>query len=337
MKKLFKQISKTFLIAIMAIVTTLTFVGCGNTTSSKNSNINASEITDTNTGNEDKDKADNVSDSDDKKDQEVSEKIELYGIYKYTRELNFDDCDRSNSEEVIKYFKTRDFNGVYNAIKPLGFDKFISNKDDDGNELMFYFNGELFTYITSNNGKYEINNTSSKVEEKIEKIEANQDGTYTLFIAFEYENTKTPLLIKFSITKIANTENLLTDNTFTYTASSAIINYDINSNATKEDVYKVLANMFNLEVSEDLNTEIQNILGSKLYGFNKDLSRLSIIDRNGEISETISFAMANSNNEFTIDGLTYKLEKHYSILSSSEYIELSINIIDNTKLIFTIA
>ena len=126
MKKLFKQISKTFLIAIMAIVTTLTFVGCGNTTSSKNSNINASEITDTNTGNEDKDKADNVSDSDDKKDQEVSEKIELYGIYKYTRELNFDDCDRSNSEEVIKYFKTRDFNGVYNAIKPLGFDAYKS-------------------------------------------------------------------------------------------------------------------------------------------------------------------------------------------------------------------
>ena len=48
--------------------------------------------------------------------------------------------------------------------------------------------------------------------------------------------------------------------------------------------------------------------------------------------------MVDSNNEFTLNGITYKVTAHSFTLSENvEVIELSINILDNTNLVFKIS
>lgn len=338
MKNFFKQISKTFIVAIMILVTTVTFVGCGKN-KSKTASINASEITDTNNGDN---KADNVSDDKDSKNNpsEDEQKIELSGIYKYTRELTFDDCDRSNEAEVIEYFKTRDFNGVYDAVKPLGFDNFISNHTESA-ESMFYFNGNNASIILATNGNYTlVPGSEFLANETFIKIEDNNDGTYTLYIAFiTNTDVTTPLVVKIPITKVANSENILTDNIFKFVNGSAHIDYDLTNKPTTEATIASLANIFNLEVSENTLQEIENLLSEKVFGFNEDLTRASLLKLTEE--NTIggsSFTMVNSSNEFSLNGITYKVTAHsFTLAENVEVIELSINILDNTNLVFKIS
>lgn len=340
MKNFFKQISKTFIVAIMILVTTITFVGCGkNNNQSKNATINASEITDTN---HDQDKADNVSDDKDSdKDSQEEQKIELFGIYKYTRTLTFDDCDRTNEAEVIKYFQTRDFNGVYNAVKPLGFDKFINNHAVSDAETMFYFNGSAVSIILATNENYSlVADSEFLTNETFKKIEDNKDGTYTLYIAFiTNEDVITPLIVKIPITKVANSENILVDDIFRFVDGSAYIDYDLTNRPTTETIIKTIANIFNIEYSETTLQEVENLLKEKVFGFNETLKRASLLKLTEEntICET-TFTMVNSNNKFTLNGITYTLTAHnFTISENVEVVELSINILDNTNLVFKVS
>ena len=66
-------------------------------------------------------------------------------------------------------------------------------------------------------------------------------------------------------------------NIFKFVNGSAHIDYDLTNKPTTEATIANLANIFNLEVSENTLQEIENLLSEKVFGFNEDLTRASLL------------------------------------------------------------
>lgn len=343
MKKFFKQISKSFLIVLMILITTTTFVGCGKNNKSKNASVSTINISDTSQEDDNK-TAENVSDNDEENEQNIT----LSGIYQFAKKATFEDCERDNADEVISFFRTRDFNGVYNAVKPLGFDEFISNFNSTVNaERLFLFeDGKVKEiYKTANSYKFPLNQNAENISDFTSKIVLNDDSTYTIFVNFKYNNTKTPLVVKFQLQKIEDTENFESDYLYTYEKNSARINFDINSSFNEIEIIDNIARFFNLDSNElhdfvqnptnNILDYIENPLTDVIYGISENFTRFSSIKTDENFKE-ISFDKV-SNNSFSLNGFKYNIEDHYYIIEEgNEVVTLSITVSDNAKLIFNI-
>ena len=123
MKKFMKSFIKTLSLIFVVAFASLPFIGCSNKSANKNTDSPALEnIADT--GNEEE-SSENV--STEEETPVATEIKELNGIYKMARTIGYKDTWFEKQEDAIKFFNTKDINGVYNALRVLDFSKYYNN------------------------------------------------------------------------------------------------------------------------------------------------------------------------------------------------------------------
>ncbi len=361
MKKISKILLKSFTLVFAVMFAGFSFIGCSNS-KSKTAVPAATEITDTTNTTEN---AETTTEEDNETSIETEETEELPseneteqetiidfttldGIYQITKTITFDDADRTNADEVITYFKTRDFNGVYNVIESLGYEDFnpIYTEESTGKvyEKMLFFTEGFITGIESHNGGYYfLDSEIVLADQMISKVEYNtKSDEYILYFVFTYidetslELVETPLLFKVPVKNIKLSEHLFDGNAYIYKENSAIVKIDNNDILTQEAYEAKLAKIFELKSSENTFDQVATKLASYIYFVSDDTSRLSIITVD-EKGLYFSYCELSANTYYSIAGLNLKLEKHiYNLETMTEEITLSISIQGNTRLLFTI-
>lgn len=259
MKKSIKKLITT-LSLILVITFSVFAVAC-----SDSSNKTASTNTATNIAADQNstDNSENVSNSNPTTPQEPSFDIStLNGIYKYTSsEYSFDDKYYDRLSELISFFKTKDENGVFYAVKQLGFDEFISNITTDKTynkpKAILINNGEVlnlcydesgfYSYIDKTNN-YSLTAISNKINASRNdiKFEVNEDSI-SIYYQFTYTNDSnqvisTPLYIKTTLEKQPHSTNLFTGKVFEYQANSLKLSISPVSQVEKDVYLEMLAN-----------------------------------------------------------------------------------------------
>ena len=359
------KILKSFALVFVVVFAGISVMACSNS-KSKTSAPNATQITDTNTSEENADEIntdnqnqnnsseedttenESIENNDSIEETPVIELNELNGIYKLTKTITFDDADRTNADEVIEYFKTRDFNGVHHVIEKLGYKDYNPIKTSEATnttfEEMFYFEGSTFSVVDhANNGFYFYNEIPVEASSVISKVEYLEDSdTYVLYMYFSYidedsdERVNTPLLFKVPVQKVDFSNDILTGNNYEYKSNTAVVIIDNNDILTQEAYESKLAEIFALEQTENVFDQISAILSSWNYIVSNDTSRLAITATN-ETYEFVSFCELSNNTYYSIAGLMLKLENHtFNLETKKDEITLSVSIQNNTRLSFTI-
>lgn len=273
------------------------------------------------------------------------------GIYKFYNIPTFLDIYYDDYDKLITYFETTDLNGVYNAVKPLGYDEFVKNIKTNDEFHAFYVSGnEIKTLSYDNNGKYTLLNdietfTFETNEGKITtslgdklKIEFDETtNTPTVYAQFYYVNTDsetvyTPLYIKYNLQATSNSVDVLEGKEYSYSKKSS----NIVSTSTEQFDLNVkiqnLAKLLGLKVDEGANiTEvIEAAFSANTYLFSEDGSRITIKGEN-----SFSISKANENGEFVWNDATAKISFHeHNISTGIDNIVFSIQIDETTQFIF---
>lgn len=369
MKNFIKKISSFLSLILVIAISFMALTACSksNDTESENT-ITTAPITDTSTA-EDEKVADEVSDEDenleeestteentDQSDDKTTEEPTLStlsnSIFKFQNEkLTLSDIYYYDESELFDYFKTTDLNGVYYAVKELGFDSFANqilsfeengetynksinlkiNSNEPSSIIEYYYNNDneftsiktLFTFdITENN---EIT-TSDDCYVMTYNAESN---TISIAYRFTYINEstgeveKTPLFIKTNLYCYEPLEFTQTWNSYSLIAQSATI--ESKSEAiTQDEGYANLAKLINIS-QEDLLTTLSectlivspNQL-SKLY-----ITYNSTLILTEKVENADSFRVHNS---FNIDIIS----EDYNIDSESTTLNIQIVIDENT-------
>ena len=356
--KILKSLALVFVIMFAGV----SVMACSNS-KSKTSAPNATQITDTNTTEENADEintenqnqnetTENEStntDEDSAQESPVIEVTELDGIYKITKTITFNDADRANADEVIKYFKTKDFNGIHHVIEKLGYeDNYnpvkVFDHTDIPFEVMLHISNNELKAINFANGVYIFySNTPVDASSIIKKIEFNEkSNTYMLYIAFSYydiaeaKTVVTPLLFKVPVQKVEISNDIFEGINYEYKSNSAIVKIDNNDILDQNTYEKKLAEIFNFDTTENVFDLITAELSSYNYILSPDSSRLTVTL---EESTTKYFAFCElSNNTFyEIGGFKVRLEDHvFNLETKKDEITLSISIQNETRLVITI-
>ncbi len=350
MKKFNKTIKSLALVFVIMFASVLV-IACSNS-KSKNAAPAATTISDTENSNEqnqeisDETKEESTDEENNKEDTQPEITIDsLNGIYQVTRTITFDDADRSNAEEVIAFFETRDFNGVHHVIDKLGYKDYnpltYVEEDDELIEEMFLIKDSGLNEVTRTNGVYRFEKEeATDIKSIIKKVEFNKDtNTYTLYVAFVYTDSATsklvisPLIFKIPVKQVSYSENVLNGKTYIYKTNSAIVKIDNNDILTQEVYESKLAEIFNFENTENIFEQITTELSSYEYIISNDSSRLTVVYDDID-AKYIAFCNLSQNKFYNIAGFNVKLEDHtYNLeLNKDEYI-LSISIQNETRLI----
>lgn len=355
MKKTLKGILNSLTLIAMVLVIALsviTFVGVSKNTptSSGTKSEQVSNPGGTNTGNPSNPEPENPT---------PAETFELSGIYQFDRELSFDDIYYKDETELINYFKTKDLNGVYNAVKPLGFDKFIMDmvKHND-NFVAYYFNEGKAQPMETQNGTFSF--LSSKYED-YEDVDFDytigEDGTITTSVPvlnlefnsktnelvmvaqFYYtdENDNdvlTPLYVKATLSSVEDSTKLFGNGEYSYVAASATVETTSNMNVDINSKLDTLMTMLNIEPVEGKTARelIESVFAGRKLHLNDDASRIVFVDENGDFSitpvntETKTFTWNNANVKMTSRKLN--LEKNKFV------VVFEIEVDEESKLVF---
>jgi hypothetical protein len=211
MKKAHQFLLKSFVFVIAISVAVLTFVGCKNKEDESNNNINNVSTVQPITGDNSQD---NTADLVGNKNPSLN-LYEIKSIYEYAKNPNFNNVTYDNIDAVLKFFNTRDLNGVHKAAKKLGFDTFIANEfilDDEPIEYFVSIDGTespvYTTFIQDEFGTFLMLDENKFNYELVKNIFINENGNFVLQIQFTYTNEagetiETPLMINLELTKIA--------------------------------------------------------------------------------------------------------------------------------------
>lgn len=339
MRKIIKNIAKTLSIALIFAFVCLPLAACSkDKNANKNLNTNIENIsTDKNAEN-----AENQESSEENTPAEEpeEEKITLNGIYKVSKTIDYKDIWYENEEETIKYFETRDINGVYNALRKLGFKEnttFKKTIDEKTYEVMFRFTKSKvhFTLAIDENEFFDID--TYEYDNIIHKIEIDENESIYAYIQFTYEDesgntVKTPAFIKCPLTFIENTDNIFVGQNYIYKEDSAIIKFSNDAEIDNESATNKLASLYEIdEACEDKFAEIISILNSENYNLSADLSKLTITDELGYYKfSTVS------DNIYTFKLLNLKLEsRQLNITTNVEELVFTIQIDNNSTFEFT--
>lgn len=211
MRKAHHFLLKSFVFVIAISIAVLAFVGCKNNEYETNNNIsNVSTIQPITGDNSQDNTADLVG------DQNSSVTLyEIKSIYEYAKNPNFNNVTYDNLDAVLKFFNTRDLNGVHKAAKKLGFDTFIADKFILDNEPIEYFvsidgidSPVYTTFIQDEYGNFLMLDENKFNYELVKNIFINADGNFVLQIQFTYTNEAgetiaTPLMINLELSKVA--------------------------------------------------------------------------------------------------------------------------------------
>ena len=225
MKKLSKFFMKSFVFIFALSFAVLTFVGCKDNTDDASDNIsNVSTVQPITGDNSQGNNADYVTDTDndDKKDDETQNEskppvtlYEIKSIYEYAKNPNFNNVTYDNLESVLKFFNTRDLNGVHKAAKKLGFDTFIASEfilDDEPIQYFVSIDGAVSptytTFIQDEYGNFIMLDENKFNYGLVKNIFINENGNFVLQIQFTYTNESgetipTPLMINLELSKVA--------------------------------------------------------------------------------------------------------------------------------------
>ncbi len=340
MKNILKNVLSTLSIIAIILTTTLIGVACSNTKASQNKvNVNNTNLTE-DTGSTTIPVAD--------EEQNKEPEINLNGIYKYARPITFQDIWYEDETAVYNFFETRDLNGVYDAVKRLGFDEYFNflikeEGSEATTESMLYFNnGKVSSVLHYEDGLYKIEKSSQSVNDFCLKIEFDEvNNIYVVYRQFCYfdettgKTVQTPLYVKAPISYIQNSADINNGIDYVYKSNSAVVNV-ANDNVleTKEYINK-LANIFGLEENEDTTitmNEVVAILSKYTYKFTSEFEKLTMFDAEEKFTFTIL-----TDNVYSIIGLNFNFDGNEHNLSTNEkLVNLSVTIEGNTNLTFSL-
>ncbi len=347
MKKVMKKILNSLTLVAMVLVMALSVIAF--TTINGNAAENGSNIN--NPG--------NINDPTNPEEPDISNDPEelssLSGIYQFKTYLGFDDIYFDDLDALIAYFETKDLNGVYNAVKPLGFDAFIKNFVSlNDNFRALYFNKGTATMMVNNNGIFnfvdtegedcfEYTVTDGKIETNVPVLKLEYDETTnipTLYTNFNYnnadgENVVTPLFVKASLEYVADSDSAFEGNGYSYVKSSASIVTTSEMGVEINSKLLTLANMLGIEITEESNISelIENGFNSCSLLINQDASRIVVDFKDGSYKissinqETKTFAWNNA--QAKIVSRTLNLE------TNTYTVQFEIEIDEETKLTFS--
>lgn len=347
MKRTILQRLSTLLAFIVIIpLTILSVVAC----------VNQSNNSDEDNGNEIHNPI-NPSDKKLKFDFNTEQNPIINGIYYYESDVSFNDAYFLIDEnELYSYFKTSDFNGVKRAVTEKGFDEFVTNitkANDQAKYIEFSSNnkvssytltGDEYTLVNENEFTYNYENSKFSSTGKnpliINKIEDKEVSLYFPFF-YELENGETeitPLYVKAVLKyKAKSYETIIDQNiaSYKYQSNTCKLVYDFDYNIDTDKTLNKLKSMFNLEDSENILGDIENIISSYKYSFDSNFSVVTL----QKINENLSFSYHSISN-LTFDafnGINIRIIN--KTISSNQLInelKLSINIDNNVTLQFTI-
>ena len=331
MKKFIKNLTRSLCLLFIVSFATLSFVGCGNK-DNQNSNP-ASNTANTTIGGEINNSADNVNQGD-----ETETVVELNGIYKFAREITYKDTFWTVSDaEVFEYFETTDVNGVYNALKNINFLEDVNEKTLElagtTYELMFGFIDDQCITFLHDGYDYKILKTSeiSSLSIEIEVIDENSIVVKTQYTYTDENNQEitTPVFIKVPLTKIANSENILTGTTYTYVAGSSKIELSNQSTMTEEEAMIAVAEIFDIPTT-DIAATIEEMFANYDIQIDENLTKVTVFDK---YYGTISFAPI-TNATGSVYGITISTTgRTVDVVTGIETINLVVSINENA--IFT--
>ena len=304
MKKFMKNLTKAFCLLFVVTLASFSFVGCKD----KNNNNNpASNTASTVVGEETNNSADNVNQDEETPEVPEVEVVELNGIYKMARPITYKDSYWTvSNEELFAFFETTDINGVYNALRKTGFLEFANGNiyEEDGTtyEYMVGFNGDTFNGLIFDGETYTIEDSFpiSSITSKIEIIDEDNFFVYApYYYAKDLQLIESPIFIKMPFTRIANSADVLTGTTYTYTANSAKIQLSNQSSMTEEDAMLAVAEIFDIPTT-DIATTIEEMFAHFDVQIDADLSKVTVFDK---YDNTISFATI-TNATGTVYGIT---------------------------------
>lgn len=204
MKNICKHIFRALSLVLILSVFSLGLISCSNKQANDTDTQSKVEITV------------NDSEKDDGATNITMKENQILKIYKLKNTTIFNEVNAENKSEIIAFFKTKDMNGVYNAVKKLGFDSFIENH-------FIIHNSALENYIAISTDQtiiesYTINEFGIFVETEspafnynlISSIEYDKDGKCYIQLKFIYSNSlsdnkiiETPLLITIELEQVA--------------------------------------------------------------------------------------------------------------------------------------
>ena len=208
MRKAHHFLFKSFVFVIAFSIAMLTLVGCKKSDDETNNSISNVSSSQPITGAQD-----NTADLIGDKNQVTL--YEIKSIYEYAKNPNFNNVTYDNLDSVLKFFNTRDLNGVHKAAKKVGFDTFIANEFILDDEPIEYFvsidkaeSPVYTTFIQDEYGNFLMLDENKFNYELVKNIFINADGNYVLQIQFTYTNDAgetviTPLMINLELTKVA--------------------------------------------------------------------------------------------------------------------------------------
>ena len=217
----------------------------------------------------------------------------IQGIYRFENNVSFDNTVYFVSDnELYDFFKTNDINGVKKSVLSNGFDSFtenITSFEGSSKFIEFSSNFKVSSYIYKNGNFILVNNNeftysyedNKFVSEGINPIISNnaEEKKITLYYPFYYEENDelvlTPLYVKATLTYYTYSyESVNNDNSFIYTyeENSCKLVYDFDKNIDFDSVTKKLQSMFNIESSDDVLSEIENLISKFDISFNSNFS-----------------------------------------------------------------
>lgn len=350
--KNFTKTIKTLALVFVIMFASFAVIACSNS-KSKSATPAATTISDTDEIKEeqnqeisDKNENDDVIVEDTQENTEPEITVDsLNGVYEVTKTITFDDADRSNAEEVIEFFKTRDFNGVHHVIDKLGFKNYspftYNEETDTATQELLWIKNKALVKVSLTDGVYAFSKEEGvDISSIIKKIEFNKDtNTYIFHTAFVYTDTATsnfvisPLTFKIPVKQVAFSNTILDGNEYVYKTNSAIVKIDNNDILTQEVYESKLAEIFEFESVENVFEEITNTLSSYKYIISNDSSRLTVLY---ETNDTDYFAFCNlsENRFYNIAGFNVRLENHtFNLETKKDEYTLSISIQNETRLL----
>ncbi len=354
-----KKITKLFSILILAIVCSFNFIACSNNEENlATQTITTSNISDTDSTQEE-DIADNVSDLiEDNTNENVNEtEPAIYpiisGIYKFQKDtLSFDDIYCKNEQEVLTFFKTRDFNGVYDFVSKVGFNEFLKsittvnvggvdydvvvtfNKNEsNGSELGYLTAFESYKNTFTRFGTqivYEVSENSIVSKENYPEFIVNPEtNNVTILYPFYYvdadttEIIYTPLYIKTEVS-LYNEIDLMQDSSlkaYSYLENSAQI-VSTNDYLNTDEAIKKLTEILPLD-EDALIEDLENI-----EFYIKDNKSLYILYHEDTI--LITEKIENQNNYILFDSVTIEVvNEYYDLTLKTNVITAQIEIEEN--------
>ncbi len=341
MKHFMKGLAKALTLIFMISFTIIPFAGCSNKSANKAVDTNQSAVGNIAEVGESDESAENVKDDESKKDEETTQIVSLDGIYQISRQLTYKDTWFENLEETIKFFQTRDINGIYNFLRMHDFENEVNDLStklgDKTYTAAIHFKDNKVAILLKEDGTLNFKVFIDYVEIETQPIKLEIDENKDVFLYYQWSylddagtEIYTPLYVRCPITKIEGSENINVGNTFIYKNETAKIVIDGTHSITKEQAVNIVSNMFGIETDATNKTDaVVNILETWKFMVSPDLSKITILKTDG------TFTYTNlSGSSYTIDNVTFELSKRVIDLETNTEKMVFVITVDN-QTIFT--